>query len=322
MNLINLRKISKKYPISYKKNKFILFPTNKKEYFYALKNIDLSIKKGECLGVIGPNGSGKTTLLKIIGNIIEPTSGKVVSGGKLLSFLDLGAGFQDELTGRENIFLYGTLLGMTKTEIKSKFNEILTFSELEKFSEVRLKNFSSGMKVRLAFAVAMSFNPDIFLIDEIISVGDEVFQKKSLNKIKTMSKAGKTIVLVSHNMNLIRDICDRVIYLNKGKLIKSGSPDNVIYTYFKDIAKSNYYNLELIEEKIKELNKLDIKIKRLEKGKKTRPNLNLVNLFRIDSTKHFASEKNKIALLKEEIIDKLRYTQNLMDKDLGIFVIE
>ncbi|MBT4857750.1 ABC transporter ATP-binding protein [archaeon] len=253
MKSINLKKISKKYTLKKRKNLFFDLSSSKKHEFFALKNINLSINQGECIALIGANGSGKTTLLKILSGIVKPTSGNIKTKGRILSFLEIGAGFQEELTGRENIYLYGSMLGFSKKEVDLNFNEIVSFSSLNDFIDIKLKNYSSGMKVRLAFAVAMSHNPDIILIDEIMAVGDEEFQKRSLNKINEMKKFGKTIVFVTHDLNLIKDIANKVIYLKNGEIKRAGVPSIVIHSYLSDVIElhESKFSLNNIKNKDK-----------------------------------------------------------------------
>jgi len=248
--IIKIENLSKKYILTFSKNKFIFLKEKETKEFYALKNINFEVNKGECLGIIGANGSGKTTLLKLIGGITKPTSGTVKIDGKILSFLDTSAGFQEELTGRENVFFYGSLMGFKKADLNNKIDDIIAFSNLEKFIDIKLKKYSSGMRVRLMFATAMSYNPDILLIDEIMSVGDEAFQKKSLDKINLLKKSGKTIIFVSHDMNLIKTFCDRLVYLNKGQIKNIGDVNSIIYEYINDISKLDFYDIRLIKKKI------------------------------------------------------------------------
>lgn len=210
------------------------------ETFYVLKDINLSVKKGKTLGIIGANGSGKTTLLKIIAGILKPTDGTIKVGGEVVPFLDLSVGFQGDLTARENIYLYGALRGLTKKKINRKFDDIIAFAGLEKFVDTRLKDFSSGMLARLAFSTAIQTNGDIFLIDEILAVGDEEFQRKCFEVFLRLKKENKTIVLVSHNMDLIRSFCDITMLLDNGKIRALGSSGEVIFQYHKILSDKNY----------------------------------------------------------------------------------
>ncbi|MBT3464022.1 ABC transporter ATP-binding protein, partial [archaeon] len=179
MTSINVKNISKKYKIRQHKPGFAFLRDTEEKDFFSLKKVSLNVKKGECVGIIGPNGSGKSTLLRIIGGVTKPTFGNINIKGDILSFLDLNAGFQEELTGRENIFLFSSFLGFSRKEVAKKYDEIVLFAELKEFMDVKLKNYSDGMKIRLAFSTAVAYFPDILLLDEILSVGDELFQKKS-----------------------------------------------------------------------------------------------------------------------------------------------
>lgn len=204
---------------------------NAKEDFWALKGVSFDVKQGEKVGIIGKNGAGKSTLLKIISRITEPTDGKIEFYGKISSMLEVGTGFNNELTGRENIYLNGAILGMTKAEIDEKFDDILEFSEVGIFIDTPVKRYSSGMFVRLAFAVASHLEPDILLVDEVLAVGDTRFQKKCIKKMKSIADSGKTILFVSHQMNTIRQLCDRVIVLKEGQVIYDGDVEGGIRIY-------------------------------------------------------------------------------------------
>jgi ABC-2 type transport system ATP-binding protein len=198
---------------------------------FTLKNITFNVKKGETLGIIGQNGCGKTTLLRIISGIYHPDSGYVKTNGKLSPLLQLGTGFQGDLTATENITMNGLLLGLSKSFIDSQMYKILKFAELEKFSDLKLKHFSSGMKARLSFSVAMYIDPEILLVDEILSVGDAAFRQKSYNAFLTFKEKQKTIILTSHNLGMIEKLCDRVLLLDKGTLITHGNPSEIITQY-------------------------------------------------------------------------------------------
>lgn len=186
--------------------------------FWALKNVNLSIKEGETVGLYGPNGAGKSTILKLIANVTYPTAGNLKINGRVAPLLEIGAGFHLDLTGRENIFVNGTILGMKIPEIKTKINSIIDFSELEEFINMPVKKYSSGMYLRLAFSIAIYSEADIYLIDEILAVGDESFQKKCLDRISGLKKTGKTLIVVTHNRNLMEQIADRILHLKKGEL--------------------------------------------------------------------------------------------------------
>ncbi|MBS3145164.1 ABC transporter ATP-binding protein [Candidatus Woesearchaeota archaeon] len=187
------------------------------ERFHALKNINLRVRQGEFLGIIGPNGSGKSTLLKIIANVIQPTTGRVLVHGKISPFLELGVGFQGELTVKENVYLYGVLLGIQQKEIARRFDSIIHFAELERFIDTKLKNLSSGMLARLGFSIAIQVDADILLVDEVLAVGDEAFQEKCYSIFRKFKREGKTILLVSHDKSLIRKFADRTIRLHHEK---------------------------------------------------------------------------------------------------------
>jgi lipopolysaccharide transport system ATP-binding protein len=205
-----------------------------KEEFFALKDIDLSISPGDRVGIIGRNGAGKSTLLKVLSRITEPTSGKITIRGRVASLLEVGTGFHPELTGRENIFLNGAILGMSRAEIRSKFDEIVAFAEIEKFLDTPVKRYSSGMYVRLAFAVAAHLEPEILIVDEVLAVGDAQFQKKCLGKMEDVSKNdGRTVLFVSHNMQAISHLCNKGVYLANGQVILHDKIDKVIDTYLK-----------------------------------------------------------------------------------------
>ncbi|MFZ4622230.1 MAG: ABC transporter ATP-binding protein [Bacteroidota bacterium] len=201
--------------------------------FYALRDVSFEIEHGEVLGIIGGNGAGKSTLLKILSNIVEPTSGEVNIYGRVASLLEVGTGFHPELTGRENIYLNGAILGMTKKEIKGKFDEIVQFAEIDQFIDTPVKRYSSGMYVRLAFAVAANLESDILIVDEVLAVGDAYFQKKCLGKMSDVGKSGRTVLLVSHNMGAIRQLSSKCLVLDKGSLVFTGDVDKAISLYLK-----------------------------------------------------------------------------------------
>jgi lipopolysaccharide transport system ATP-binding protein len=201
------------------------------EDFYALRDINLKVNQGEFLGIIGKNGSGKSTLLKLIAKVLEPTSGKITVNGNVAPFLELGIGFQGDLTVRDNIFLYGALLGLSRDEICNKYDWIIVFSGLERFVDAKLKNLSSGMQVRLGFSITVSVESPILLVDEVLAVGDIDFQQKCYDSFKSFKKDGKTIVFVSHDLNAIEQFCDRVILLENGQIKNQGSSVDVLASY-------------------------------------------------------------------------------------------
>lgn len=205
------------------------------ELFWALSDLSFKIEKGDRVGIIGRNGAGKSTLLKLLSRITEPSSGKITIKGRVASLLEVGTGFHPELTGRENIYLNGAILGMTRAEIKNKFDEIVDFAEIEKFLDTPVKKYSSGMYVRLAFAVAAHLEPEILIIDEVLAVGDAQFQRKCLGKMDDVSKKdGRTVLFVSHNMDVIANLCNKTIYLKKGKMMMYDDTRPVIDTYLRD----------------------------------------------------------------------------------------
>lgn len=199
--------------------------------FWALKDVSFDIKPGEVVGIIGRNGAGKSTLLKILSRIVEPTEGRIELYGRIASLLEVGTGFHGELSGRENIFLNGAILGMKRGEIEKKFDEIVAFAEVEKFLDTPVKRYSSGMYVRLAFAVAAHLEPEILVVDEVLAVGDAEFQKKCLGKMNEVSKVGRTVLFVSHQMGMLAQLCDSCILLERGALVMQDSTEKVINTY-------------------------------------------------------------------------------------------
>ena len=204
------------------------------EDFWALRDVSFELKKGDRLGIIGHNGSGKSTLLKMLSRITVPTEGRITMTGRIASLLEVGTGFHPELTGRENIFLNGSILGMTRQEIKAKFDEIVDFSGVDKFLDTPVKRYSSGMYVRLAFAVAAHLNPEILVVDEVLSVGDADFQKKCIGKMQDISSdSGRTILFVSHNMGAVQSLCNKGIVLERGKMIYSGGISECVNHYFE-----------------------------------------------------------------------------------------
>ena len=204
------------------------------EEFWALKDVSFEVKRGEVVGIIGRNGAGKSTLLKILSRITEPTTGRLGIKGRVASLLEVGTGFHPELTGRENIYLNGAILGMSREEIKRKFDEIVAFAEIEKFIDTPVKRYSSGMYVRLAFAVAAHLEPEILIVDEVLSVGDLQFQKKCLGKMDEVARGGRTVLFVSHNMGAISRLCNKGMLLSAGRLVAIGKTHDVIDAYLQD----------------------------------------------------------------------------------------
>ena len=215
------------------KEKIIRFNSSKKESFHVLKNINLEINRGETVALIGVNGSGKSTLLKLITKIIYPTKGSIVVSGKLTSLLELGAGFHQDFSGRENIYFNASIFGLTRKEIDDRINDIIEFSELGDFIDSPVRTYSSGMYMRLAFSVAINVDADILLIDEILAVGDQHFQEKCFAKLHELKKSHKTIVIVSHDLQSIKKLCDRAIWIKNGVVELDGKTDNVVKEYLK-----------------------------------------------------------------------------------------
>jgi lipopolysaccharide transport system ATP-binding protein len=214
--------------------------------FWALIDVNFEVKEGEVLGIIGKNGAGKSTLLKILSQITEPTSGRIEIHGRVASLLEVGTGFHPELSGRENIYMNGTILGMTRREIDSKLDEIVDFSGIEKFLDTPVKFYSSGMKVRLGFSVAAHLEPEILIIDEVLAVGDYEFQRKCLGKMEDVSKnQGRTVLFVSHNLEAVKDLCPRSILIEKGKVNYEGVTDQVLNMYRNIGQKSNYLDIAM-----------------------------------------------------------------------------
>ncbi len=206
--------------------------SKEKNEFYALKNVSFDVKKGEVVGLIGSNGAGKSTLLKVVSGVMKPTSGKVTVNGVISPMIELGAGFDAELTARENIYLNGAVLGYSKKFIEEKFDQIVEFSELKDFLDVPVKNFSSGMTAKLAFSIATVVDPEILIVDEILSVGDIKFQEKSKKKMMEMIKGGTTVLYVSHSLESIKDLCNRVIWLEHGQIVDIGDAKKICEDYY------------------------------------------------------------------------------------------
>lgn len=238
---INISRVSKKYDIGKMSNDTLsgslgnLLKRKESTPFWALDNVSVEINQGEVIGLIGSNGAGKSTLLKILSKITKPTKGKIELEGRVASLLEVGTGFHPELTGRENIFLNGSLLGLSRKEIKERLDDIISFSGIEQFIETPVKKYSSGMYVRLAFSVAAHLNPEILLVDEVLAVGDYAFQQKCLGKMEEVATSGRTVVLVSHNLEVIQNLCTRTVWLDKGKVAFQGKTSEAIAAYLAHI---------------------------------------------------------------------------------------
>ena len=237
---VQVREVSKRFRLYHERNQTLKSAilrgrTSKHEDFWALKDISFDVLAGETHGLIGSNGSGKSTLLKCLAKIYWPTSGTIDYRGRMASLLEVGSGFHLELSGRENIYLNGSILGMSKRDIDSKFDEIVDFSGVERFLDQPVKNYSSGMYVRLGFSIAINVDPDILVVDEVLSVGDEEFQRKSFQKFRELKEQGKTIILVTHAMPVVRDLCDSVTWLHFGILQKTGPTNDVVDAYLDSV---------------------------------------------------------------------------------------
>ena len=220
------------------------FGNVKSEPFWALKDVSFEVNEGEVVGIIGRNGAGKSTLLKILSRITEPTSGRVRIRGRVASLLEVGTGFHPELTGRENVFLNGAILGMSREEIKRKFDQIVAFAEVEKFLDMPVKRYSSGMYVRLAFAVAAHLEPEILIVDEVLAVGDFEFQRRCLGKMNEVAHGGRTVLFVSHNMNAIEDLCPRSILLRNGSIDRFGDSRSVVSAYLSSTHAESVWQID------------------------------------------------------------------------------
>ena len=244
--MIILKNVSMKFNLGVEKdnslkmifiNLFTPRKKKKKDYFWALKDIDFRINKGDVVGIIGANGAGKSTLLKVVSGVYKPTTGTVEVNGKISPMIELGAGFDPELTARENIYLNGAILGYSKEFLEEKFDEIVEFSELKDFLDVPVKNFSSGMVAKLAFSISTIVDPEVLIVDEILSVGDIKFQEKSKNKMMSMIEGGTTVLYVSHSIDSIKELCSKVIWLDHGKIVKMGNAKEICDEYYKKLMK-------------------------------------------------------------------------------------
>lgn len=239
---VHVDDVSKRFRLYHERNQtlksaILRGKTSRHEDFWALENVSFEVQAGTTHGLIGPNGSGKSTLLKCLAKIYWPTKGHIEYRGRMASLLEVGSGFHLELSGRENIYLNGSILGMSKKEIDSKFDEIVDFSGVERFLDQPVKNYSSGMYVRLGFSIAIHVDPDILVVDEVLSVGDEDFQRKSFQKFLEFKKQGKTIILVTHAMPVIEEICDQVSWLSSGRLVSTGDAREVVKSYQASVDK-------------------------------------------------------------------------------------
>ena len=261
--------------------------------FWALKDVSVEIMKGEVVGIIGRNGAGKSTLLKILSRITPPTEGRIRIKGRTASLLEVGTGFHQELTGRENIFLNGAILGMTRAEIIRRFNEIVEFSGVEEFLDTPVKRYSSGMFVRLAFAVAAHLDPEILIVDEVLAVGDAVFQKKCLGKMGSFAQSGRTVLFVSHNMEAIRNLCQRCLWMNDGRLHKDGSAEDIVEDYFNSVASTQSFSCTNQEYELT-VQKVELKNDRGEETSQFRPGEDLTVEISYDAHKRI--EKPIIAV--------------------------
>ena len=244
--MIILKNVSMKFNLGVEKdnslkmifiNLFTPRKKKKKDYFWALKDIDFRINKGDVVGIIGANGAGKSTLLKVVSGVYKPTTGTVEVNGKISPMIELGAGFDPELTARENIYLNGAILGYSKGFLEQKFDDIVEFSELKDFLDVPIKNFSSGMVAKLAFSISTIVDPEVLIVDEILSVGDIKFQEKSKNKMMSMIEGGTTVLYVSHSIDSIKELCSKVIWLDHGKIVKMGNTKEICDEYYKKLMK-------------------------------------------------------------------------------------
>ncbi len=254
--ILEIQNISKKFRIQHENQPYLSLrdsltsvfkkKTTTSEEFYALKDVSFTVNPGESIGIIGRNGAGKSTLLKILSSITPPSSGKIITRGRIASLLEVGTGFHPELTGRENVFLNGSILGMRRHEILKNFDAIVDFAGVEKFIDTPLKHYSSGMQLRLAFAVAAFLENEILIIDEVLAVGDAEFQKKCLGKMQEVSNnQGRTVLFVSHNLGTIKTLCNRVIHLGSGKIIDDGDPNSIINSYMLNLNKFDFNQIKI-----------------------------------------------------------------------------
>lgn len=300
-------------------------------YSWSLKDVNFEINQGEVVGIVGNNGAGKSTLLKILSRVTSPTNGTVKIKGRVASLLEVGTGFHPELTGKENIFLNGAIMGMSKSEINSKLDEIIEFAGVERYIDTPVKRYSSGMYVRLAFAVAAHLEPEILIVDEVLAVGDIEFQKKCLGKMKDVSSHGRTVIFVSHNIAAIRSFCDKGIYLKNGKLEAQGAIDDVLKVYLEantDVSLSGAYKKEVLEGKTLELVSASVSIDKktpiniFEISDDIVINLEINNLNQIPGVYGYIQVVNT----EEEVFiesDSKDFGENMVEKlDIGLNSVE
>ncbi|MFD1294270.1 polysaccharide ABC transporter ATP-binding protein [Lutibacter holmesii] len=292
------------------------------EYVWVLKDINFEVKKGEVLGIIGKNGAGKSTLLKILSKVTGPTTGSIKSKGRIASLLEVGTGFHPELTGRENIYLNGAILGMTKAEINAKLDEIIEFSGCERYIDTPTKRYSSGMTVRLAFAVAAFLEPDILVIDEVLAVGDAEFQKKAIGKMQDISKGeGRTVLFVSHNMTAVQSLCSRVVVLDNGKLVYEGEVAESIEHYSvicRERLKKEYmiHNNILGKVKLSNLKVLSTDNSLLKNGE----SLMLGDVFKIEFNVKIFEDIKDLSFALDIFNDKQELISHLINEDSGLYI--
>jgi ABC-2 type transport system ATP-binding protein len=302
---LSLKKVSKDFVLPHEKQnslkeRVLSFKKPTYEKLHVLKGIDVEIKKGEFFGIVGRNGSGKSTLLKIIGGIYQPTAGEVKVNGTLTPFIELGIGFNPDLTGRENVFLNGAILGLARKEIKQKYEEIVNFAELEKFMDQKLKNYSSGMQVRLAFSIAIQAHNDILLIDEVLAVGDANFQRKCFKIFKEIKDSGKSVVFVTHDMGAIQEYCDRAMMINDGKVVAIGAPRDVALSY--ELANT-----------VKGFDNLDDSL--------SRPKNPAVKLMKIDLRSR-SDQKNEFSLDEDIYVDVTFEVKKEIEFQLNLYIVK
>jgi len=313
-NILEVRNISKKFQISHNQQRYLnfrdslssLFMPSKSstETFYAVNDVSFNVKEGDSIGLIGKNGAGKSTLLKILSKITPPTSGSITCRGRIASLLEVGTGFHQELSGRENIFLNGSILGMKRKEIQLKFDEIVDFSGVENFLDTPLKHYSSGMQLRLAFSVAAHLDPEILLIDEVLAVGDAEFQKKCLGKMQEVSGQGRTVLFVSHNMPSIRTLCSTAIVMEHGKVIGQGDVNEMITQYLSTNLEKTETHDGLIPENLSRRNTGEAKFRQAQ-------------LFSLDN------EVKKEFYFNEQFMVKIRLElfQKLENVNIWVFIV-